>query len=327
MGACRLKYRKSLLTIGLLATAVLAGCNAQGAQLASIAEPTAYAQPLVSRIHHSHTHHSVAEHHQHNDIDAPESEHSSSKHTDGTTSWRTIYPMLHHRHHTNPADTPSQKLAESVITPNVAKQVGNKIVYNGHGAFIVNDNKTDLVAKKGNSPYANNQVDVYRRPTVANALLNRTTRQYRNRTQTGNGATSWKPAGFRQLSHLKGRYSHAYDRGHLLGYALVGNIRHFDASESNPKNIATQTAWANEARSTTSTGQNYYEGLVRKALDRNKVVRYRVTNVYEGKNLVPSGVHLEAKSADGKLEFNVFVPNVQSGLKINYQTGIAKITK
>ena len=233
---------------------------------------------------------------------------------------------IRHYHKTT-QKTPGKKLAQSVLTGDVRRQVGQKIRYNGHGAFIIDDNKTKLNAKVKSAPYAVNEVDALHRPTEGNAWLNKSSRQYRNRYETGNGATNFKPQEFIQRTHLKGTYSHAYDRGHLLGYALVGNVRGFDASESNPKNIATQTAWANEARSKVSTGQNYYEGIVRKALDSNKKVRYRVTNVYQGQNKVPSGAHLEAKSSDGSVEFNVFVPNVQPGLKINYATGQTVISK
>ena len=222
--------------------------------------------------------------------------------------------------------TPSKQKAEAVLTANVKQQLGSSITWNGDGAFIINNNKTKLNAKINNAPYAVDRLDSQGRAWQGDAWLNKTTRQYKNRSETGNGATSWKPGGFMQLPNLKNGPTHAYDRGHLLGYALVGGLSSFNASESNPKNIATQTAWANEARSTDSTGQNYYEGLVRKALDRGKQVRYRVTDIYDGNNLVPSGAHIEAKSKDGSLQFNVFVPNVQNNITINYATGKATAT-
>lgn len=249
-----------------------------------------------------------------------------------THHYRTHYVRHGYRHHYNRSDDNSGKriseqLADSVMTTNVKQQLGNNIKYNGHGAFIVNDNKSTLNANVHVAPYATNEVDSMGRPTVGNAFLNKTCRQYKNRQETGNGASDWKPKGFHQLSDLKGGYSHAYDRGHLLGYALVGGIKGFNASESNPKNIATQTAWANEARDKDNTGQNYYEGIVRKALDKGKKVRYQVQDVYDGNNIVPSGAHIQAKSTDGTVDFNVFVPNVQSNIKINYATGYAQVTQ
>lgn len=55
-----------------------------------------------------------------------------------------------------------------------------------------------------------------------------------------------------------------------------------------------------------------------------KHVLYRVTPIYEGDNLLASGVQMEALSVEDKGDgvcFNVYVYNVQPGIKINYATG------
>lgn len=228
----------------------------------------------------------------------------------------------------NNSKSPNKQLANSVMTPSVKSQIGSdNIKFNNAGAFIIDNNKSNLNVNRNPSPYAVNHQDAQGRAHEGDAWLNKTTRQYKNRAETGNGRTNWKPIGFMQMKLNNGGYSHLYDRGHLLGYALVGNVKRFDASESNPQNIATQTAWANEARSKTSTGQNYYEGIVRKALDQNKTVAYRVTDIYNDNNdKVPMGAHIQAKSTDGTVNINTFIPNVQNGVKINYDNGKASLT-
>lgn len=218
-------------------------------------------------------------------------------------------------------DVPTQSLAESVLTDGVKSQLGSSLVWNGHGAFIVDGNKSGLNAKISSAPYATNMpVNSKGQLGVANAWLNKSSRQYKNRTETGN-ATTINPAGYKQK---KVGSKYLYNRGHLLGYALVGNIKGFDASESNKNNIATQTEWANQAQGSDNTGQNYYEGLVRKALDKNKQVRYRVTPIYDG-GQVPRGNRIEAKSKDGSLQFDVFVPNVQPAVSLDYRDGSSLI--
>lgn len=224
---------------------------------------------------------------------------------------------------------PNESLSSSVLTANVVKQLGtNSVRFNGNGAFILNDNKTDLNAKVSSAPYVQlAKQDSLGRAGVANALLTKASRQYQSRDQTGN-SRQMQPVGWHQLS-IGGNYKMLYNRGHSIGYALAGSVRGFDASEANPQNITAQTAWANQASNgnDSNTGQNYYETQVRRAQDNRKTVRYRVTPVYDGDNLVPSGSHLEAKSSDGSLEFNVFVPNVEPGVVINYSTGYAKVAK
>ena len=58
--------------------------------------------------------------------------------------------------------------------------------------------------------------------------------------------------------------------------------------------------------------------------ETNNHVLYRVTPIYEGNNLVASGVQTEAKSVEDNGEgicFNVYCYNVQPGIEIDYETG------
>lgn len=89
----------------------------------------------------------------------------------------------------------------------------------------------------------------------------------------GNGSTSLTPAGWHQVKNLKGTYNHAVDRGHLLGYALIGGLMvlmHLLCS----KYCCTKQPGPPRMTLKKIRPQNYYEGLVRKALDRIKEASY-----------------------------------------------------
>jgi len=113
-----------------------------------------------------------------------------------------------------------------------------------------------------------------------------------------------------------------YNRGHLIGYAFVGNLKGFDASENNRTNIMAETSWANQAQGgAQGNGQNYFEGLVRNAVEKGETVKYEVKPLYVGSDKVPSAIEIEAQGST--VRFRALVPNVQPGVNINYATGLA----
>ena len=74
-----------------------------------------------------------------------------------------------------------------------------------------------------------------------------------------------------------------------------------------------------------------YENMVADYVkETNNHVLYRVTPIYDGDNLVAKGVQMEAQSVedDGEgIMFNVFVYNVQPGIKIDYKTGDSELNQ
>ncbi len=70
--------------------------------------------------------------------------------------------------------------------------------------------------------------------------------------------------------------------------------------------------------------ENMVSNYLYQAENKNNHVLYRVTPIFEGDNLVCSGVQMEAKSVEDNgegIKFNVFCYNVQPGITIDYKTG------
>jgi len=123
-----------------------------------------------------------------------------------------------------------------------------------------------------------------------------------------------KPSGWQTVRYndvVEGNY--LYNRCHLIGYQLSGE-------NANEKNLITGTRYMNV------DGMLPFENLIDNYIEdnENNHVLYRVTPIFEGNNLVASGVQMEAYSVEdnGKgICFNVYIYNVQPGVVIDYSTG------
>lgn len=127
-----------------------------------------------------------------------------------------------------------------------------------------------------------------------------------------------KPSGWQTVKYpgvIEGNY--LYNRCHLIGYQLA-------AENANEKNLITGTRYMNVQ------GMLPFENQVADYIKENPQnhVLYRVTPVFEENNLVASGVQIESYSIEdsGKgICFNVYIYNVQPGIKIDYATGKSEL--
>ena len=126
---------------------------------------------------------------------------------------------------------------------------------------------------------------------------------------------SVKPTGWQTAKYdeIDGKY--LYNRCHLIGFQLT-------AENANEKNLITGTRYLNVQ------GMLPFENMVADYVkETNNHVLYRVTPIFEGDNLVASGVLMEAKSVEDNGEgilFNVYCYNVQPGIQLDYKTGESK---
>jgi len=121
-----------------------------------------------------------------------------------------------------------------------------------------------------------------------------------------------KPSGWVQAEYDIVDGKNLYNRCHLIGFQLTGE-------NANKCNLITGTRYMNVE------GMLPFENMIADYIkETGNHVLYRVTPVYEGDNLVASGVVLEAVSVEDlgeELYFHVYVYNVQPGVIIDYATG------
>lgn len=122
-----------------------------------------------------------------------------------------------------------------------------------------------------------------------------------------------KPSGWHTVKYpkiVKDRY--LYNRCHLIGFQLAGE-------NANEKNLITGTRYLNV------DGMLPFEDEVAAYVkETGNHVLYRVTPVFDGDNLVASGVQMEAESVEDSgegVKFNVYCYNIQPGIGIDYTTG------
>ena len=121
-----------------------------------------------------------------------------------------------------------------------------------------------------------------------------------------------KPAGWHTVRYdwVDGEY--LYNRCHLIGFQLAGE-------NANQRNLITGTRYMN------TQGMLPFENLVAEYIhETGNHVLYRVTPVYDGSDLVPWGVEMEAWSVEDQGDgvcFHVVCFNVEPGVVIDYATG------
>lgn len=121
-----------------------------------------------------------------------------------------------------------------------------------------------------------------------------------------------KPSGWVQGQYDFVDGNSLYNRCHLIGFQLAGE-------NANEKNLITGTRYMN------TIGMLPFENMVADYIkETGNHVMYRVTPIYDGDNLVASGVQMEGYSVEDEGEgiyFNVYAYNVQPGVEIDYATG------
>lgn len=212
--------------------------------------------------------------------------------------------------HLNGSLTLDNLLVELGLKPPAAVLLENIPEYSGEPYVVLQDNQPNFgLEDLTTEPFETySELDYLGRCGVAYANVCLDIMPTESREEIG----QVKPTGWQTVKYdcVDGKY--LYNRCHLIGYQLAGE-------NANKQNLITGTRYLNV------TGMLPFENMVDDYVEETENhVLYRVTPVFDGSNLVASGVQMEAFSVEDEGEgicFNVFVYNVQPGIRIDYATG------
>lgn len=182
--------------------------------------------------------------------------------------------------------------------------------FSGEPYVVINDNEPSFPAEdftsEGFEEYSS--LDALGRCGVAYANVGLETMP----TEERGSISNVKPTGWKSVQYDFVDGKSLYNRCHLIGFQLTGE-------NANRQNLITGTRYMNV------DGMLPFENMVADYVkETENHVLYRVTPIFEGDNLVASGVQMEAQSVEDKGEgvcFNVYVYNNQPGVTIDYATG------
>lgn len=185
--------------------------------------------------------------------------------------------------------------------------------YSGTQTIELNQNKPTFTKDQltlKNGPWERyGDLDHLNRATSAEALLNKKLMPTEKRGEIA----SVTPTGWHNKK-INGQY--LYNRSHLIGYQLTGQ-------NANWKNLITGTRQLN------SPEMLRFEMDIRYYLEKSSknYVRYSVTPIFRGDELLARGVHMMAQSiGSDAVQFNVYIFNIQKGVTLNYADGTSTLT-
>ncbi len=184
--------------------------------------------------------------------------------------------------------------------------------YSGEPFIMLNDGVPffDTEPLKPESYEIYYDLDELGRCTLADAVVGKDLMP----TEKRGNISSVKPTGWHTTTYPTSLVDGGslYNRCHLIAFGLCGET-------ANKYNLVTGTRYFN------TKGINDFENMVIDYVrETNNHVRYRVTPIFSGDNLVCDGQIVEAWSIEDGGEaicFNVYSYNVQPGIYIDYATG------